>query len=122
MLKSVPLIDGSIIILLSTGPLTITPETYNYNKLVKALPTATEQQVLELLVSPSYPDGVFRLLTHADLHYVNHISTTVNNHYIFHVETHSFEQRSTPTPTNASLLGVYTSFEEIFADFPELLL
>lgn len=116
------LLDGSVVIVLSTGPITITPETYNYNKLVKSFSTATEQQILDLLVSPSYPDGIFRLYTHNNSYHVSHLSTTVNSHYFFDDTIQKFKQLSNPIPYNAYLLGVYTSFDEIFADFPEILL
>ena len=123
MVKSIPLLDGTIVVMLSNGPVTITPETYNYNKILENLPTTTEDDILALLVTPSYPDGIFKFYAYFDQYVVFHYSYSSES--ILLLCGNVFKKglvRIEDLMSNGILLGTYTSIDEIRYDFPELFL
>ena len=127
MVKSIPLLDGTIVVMLSNGPVTIIPHTYNFDRIVKALPTATEQEILDLLVTPSFPDGTFTLYLYDSHYYIYHLNYSGASVYTLKdnklVLTSSRHDHRNPTIlTDLPPLGIYASLDEIRYDFPELFL
>ena len=53
--------DETIILQLSSGPKFINYSTPNYWKIRKLLPNTTETELQNLLITPEYSNGVFKL-------------------------------------------------------------
>jgi hypothetical protein len=109
---------------LSSGSVTITPRTYNYNKIVRNLDKLPEKDILELLKTPAYPNGIFELYSYTNTLLVYHISLTANTiHILKNNKLECIYMDITPHKSpDCELLGVYSSEEDIVKDFPEYFL
>lgn len=119
MIPHIRMTDNSVALQLSTGPITISPLTYNYNAICKLLPhTTDEQDILDLLKTPEFPYGVFYLYNHADRYIVrNHHNYGTDN---YEIRDAAFSMQVPSVPDDITLLGIYTSLDEIRNDYPEL--
>ena len=119
MIPHIQMADNSIVIQLSTGPVTIGPLTYNYNTIRKLLPhTTNEEDICDLLKTPEYPYGVFYLYKYANRYIVqNHHNHGTDN---YEIRDAIFSTNASPPPHDATLLGVYVSLDEIRNEYPEL--
>lgn len=116
-IKHILMADKSIILQLSTGPKTITPRSFNYNKIVKLLPT-TEEELLPLLQTPPLPNGIFYFyLDDHDKYWVTIIHKDTSN--LLLRNSNFIHTRGFPTK-HRELLGTYASIDDIKFDFPEL--
>jgi len=121
MIPHVRMNDSSIVIQLSSGPATITPYTYNYNKIIKLLPDTTdESDIISLLKTPDFPNGTFYLRANDTIFYVTHHSHDGTAHYKVFDGTFNRIAASDLAIVNYPTVGIYTSFDEIRYDFPEL--
>ena len=116
-MKLTPIRVGhSLVYQTSTGPRTITPSSFAYATLISS-PSVTEDELLELLIPPPTPNGVFTVYLVSSTLYVLHtIGVNSSQWYILRdgvfVTYSHFTNVSTP-------MGTFTSFTAIQLAFPE---
>ena len=122
-MQYIQLTDSSYILSTSEGTKTITNRSFNYNKIKHLIDLgATEEEILPLTVPPVLEDGLYEayLIPKLDAMYVSH-KTQGNVDYIW--VSKEFEDRRyalDDIPSEAKqYLGMYTSMNDVYADWPE---
>lgn len=112
--------DKSIVLQLSTGPLTITPYTFNYHKIRKLLPTS-EAILLPLLKTPALPNGLFCLYNITNTLVLT--ITSANETKTYTLKDASWDpfngSKYDDLCSNTTLVGVFTGFDDIANQLPE---
>lgn len=116
MIPYVKMNDGSIVISLHDGPVTIDQYTINYRVILRRLELQdiTSDEVTDLLSEPC-PDGLFYAYSFNGLLIIRHIDREYN-------ETLTDPTGTTfnlPSSDLTQLLGTYTSRKALIDDFPE---
>jgi hypothetical protein len=103
--------NDTLILQLSTGAKQLTRHDFNFNKILKLLPT-TEDVITPLLKTPELPNGKFLLYGDKQCLYAKQY--TDDGQCIRHALVGKHVKSKSPV-----FLGVYASIEDIKLDFPE---
>ena len=112
------LADKSIIITLSSGPVTMTPTSLNYTLVREALIQGVDKSVITSLIHEATPNGLFYAYDHHNELLIKHIDKQ------FRVSMHNPTSQLVPSslPEYATYLGTFASYEAVLQAFPEYLL
>lgn len=113
--------DDSYILHTSKGVATLNRKMFNFNKIKRLISnSAAEEKILPLLEPPKLPDGLYEAYLHQDTMYIKHTCDTADDCKITWNKAGS--KNLTDSVPDAKFMGVYTSEDELIADWPEYLL
>lgn len=115
MIPHVKLSDNKYLIPTPEGPKYITPESFNYHKILSMLPTHTVADILPLFTPPETPNGVYRLYTDGETLMCFNVQLPKPLLLI----SGTWKPYKSQTPPSDMLIGVFTSLDEIQDAFPE---
>lgn len=110
--------DDHVILHLSSSLVTVTRNSFNFNKINKFLDeNASEEDIAPLLKPVELPNGIFETYISNDdvLYYNNHITGKPSSLRV----TLSGDRISEDKISSSRFLGVYASLDDILLDWPE---
>lgn len=118
-MQHVKLSNDKYIIQTSKGMYTLTPCSFNFNKIKKLINyNASEEEILPLLKTPELPDGVYKayLIPSQGVMHIMHIKETPLDVIKLYTTMDGTEINE---PNDAKFVGIYASKQELIADWPE---
>jgi hypothetical protein len=117
--------DDSFIIQTSQGTHNVSRTSFNFNRLTKLIrkEDVIEKEILDLLVTPDLPDGVFQAYLYKKLdqlvyQHIREVGTGVVSAF-FNIKGENFPVDSKTFKSTYTFLGIYASKEEVLLDWPE---
>jgi hypothetical protein len=114
--------DDSFILKTKKGPITLTRKNFNFNKIKNMLKQQkSEEEILPFLDPPELPEGLyyFYLIPNINQVFYEHIQDTREGiNTVYKDMSGNYVQYDTDKEL-VKLLGVYASFNDIIADWPE---